>query len=733
MGSSEAVQRLEQAVHLAERGHKLEAEALLRELVAEGSRIPKAFMALGVLCGERGDLAQRRLWLQQARQLEADATPDAPPSLRLLLNLVVDGLEQGEPERALPYAQEATAHYPEDGEAHLYQARALFDLGKREEARPHLDQACTGLRTRLAGAGEDAKTWRLLAMAEHNAERVDAAIEAYGRALEIEPNHLPSLLTISRLLVARGQIDRAMPWLMNALAVSPENPDVLSLNGCALKAIGEPEQAIHLFRQALAIQPGHLEACLMLGSCLWEHGFFAEAAQAMREGVESSQGNGDARSGLAAAQRSMGDLEGAAAIYKELLEELPHAQGAFSNLMFTYSISSLATPEEVLATARHFWAQQGVDPDAAKPSPLRVEGRPLRVGLLSGDIGSHVVGRFLDSLLRHHDPSRCQLELISLQRRYEACSEALISLSDGFHSLEGLPSSQAKDLLRQQEYDLIVDTSGYTAGSGLHLLADRCAPVQAHYIGYHATTGLATMDWFIGDHETAAPELQDQFSEQLYRLPRPWLAYPSNPSFPDAQALMQTDRPVLGSFCQVAKISEPTLNAWAEALTHVPEALLVLKDKGLQDALVRERITQGLTSRGVDPERLRLLSPVGEWRDHVDYYNILDVALDTTPWSSATTAFEALAMGVPLIAIRGNCMAARMSSSLVRGIGKPEWIGDADTSVGAIARELCQNLEALRSNKKSLQEDVLNGCLFDGAELSRVVQDAFLDMANPTS
>jgi predicted O-linked N-acetylglucosamine transferase (SPINDLY family) len=555
----------------------------------------------------------------------------------------------------------------------------------------------------VAERPNDGKAWRLLATAEHTAERPDGAIEAHRGALAVDPNHLPTLLAISRLLVERGQIDEAMPWLMNALAIAPDEPDVLSLNGCALKSIGEVPQAIDLFRRALDLQPSHLEASMFLGGSLSDQGLFAEAEKVFRKALESFPGDIELRSRLASALRSLGDLEGAVRIYKELLEEVPDAQGAFNNLMFTYSISALATPEEVLNTARMFWQRQGVDPEAPKPAPLQVNGRPLRVGLLSADIGNHVVGRFLDPLLRHHDPKRCQLELISMYRRYEATSETLITLADGFHSLQGLPRSQARDLLRQQNYDLIVDTSGYTRGSGIHLLAERCAPVQAHYIGYHATTGLATIDWFIGDEETADPDLQDQFSERLYRLPGPWLAYPSDPTFPEAKALMQTERPVLGSFCQVSKITEATLEFWGAALRAVPEALLVLKDRGLQDPAVRERLENALTTHGVEPERIWFLPPVVDWKDHVDHYNVLDVALDTTPWSSATTGFEALAMGVPLIAIRGNSMAARMSSSLVKGAGHSEWAVKNPEELVALLKTQLHNLTSLREDKKERQ------------------------------
>lgn len=724
------VHRLEQAITLAEGGQKEEAEALLRTLVAEGTRLPKAAMALGVLSGERGDRAERRLWLQQARRLE-EASGE-PLTLRLLLNLLVDALEQDEPEQALAYGNEALALYRGDGEVHLQVARVHSVLEKPDDAKRHLEMACAGLRARLSDHPEEEKAWRLLALAEQSAERLDEAIEAYGRALALDPNHLPSLLAISRLLMARGQADEAMPWLLNALAVAPDDPVVLTLNGDALNEISGPGEAIPILREALKANPAYKEASVSLSRCLYHSGLFVEASEVLAEALETCPGDLELRMGMASTLRNMGKLDEAITLYREILEEAPGNQTVFNNLMFTYSINGQINPETALETARQFWNGKKVHSEGRKPSKTISLGAhsALKVGLLSADIGNHVVGRFLDPLLRYHDRDRFQLELISMRRTYESRSEELISLADNFFSLEGFPIAQAQEILKQQNYDLIVDTSGYTNGSGLHLLADRCAPVQAHYIGYHATTGLSTIDWFIGDEETADSELQDQFSERLWRLPRPWLAYPSQFLFPKATSYMEGEQLILGCFCQASKLSEATLEIWDKVFKRIPDALLVLKGNGLQDKGVREFIGNRLQNHGIAMERIRLIPPVSEWSEHLDFYNLLDIALDTTPWSSATTGFEALGMGVPLVALRGDRMAARMSSSLVKGLGHHEWVAHSAEEAAEIIESLGRSPTKQRDNKKRLQEEALVSVLWDGFGLCKKLEQAFAEMCD---
>jgi protein O-GlcNAc transferase len=732
MGTSEAQQRLEEALELAESGRKQEAQKRFRALVAEGARLPKAAIALGVLCGERGDRTQRRVWLLHARQLEMET--GEPCSVRLLLNLLVDAFEGGDGDRALAYGREALLHYPEDPEVLWQIGHLLQELEPGKEGSQLLEQAASLLRGSLGEGDGSAKDWLLLAKVEEDSGRHDAALDACHRALALDWNYLPSLLTLSRLLARRGRADEAMPWLMNALAVDPENARVLNILGQALKRIGETHQAMEMFQEALKIDPMLTEAHVQLGACLSDLALYADAERAFRDGLAIDPENLACRINLGGTLYNQGEMEPAAAVFQEVLRKVPDANAAFYNLMFTYSVSYVATPQVVLDTAREFWQAQSARTSWEKLKNQKQlspwTGRiPLRVGFLSADIGNHVVGRFLDPLLRHHDPSRCQMELLSMHRRYESSSEDLIALADGFHSLEGLSQSEGQARLQELGYDLIVDTSGYTGGTGLYLLNERCAPVQVHYIGYHATTGLPSMDWFIGDRETAAEELQPQFSERLWRLNRPWLAYPTHPVFPEATALMETERPVLGAFCQVQKISSSTLQFWAAALRAVPDAVLVLKDRSLQDEGIRTRMEQRLVDVGVAAGRIVFLAPEPEWKEHVELYNLIDIALDTTPWSSATTAFEAIAMGTPLVAIRGDRMVSRMSSSVVRGLGQPGWIAESFDQFANHVADLCKDLHKLRAEKLDRQIKMMQSPLFDGPDLARQVEDAFLSMA----
>ena len=57
-------------------------------------------------------------------------------------------------------------------------------------------------------------------------------------------------------------------------------------------------------------------------------------------------------------------------------------------------------------------------------------------------------------------------------------------------------------------------------------------------------------------------------------------------------------------------------------------------------------------------------------------YNLVDVALDTFPYNGATTTFEALLMGVPVITLCGDKHVSRVSNSILRNLSLDEFVAN---------------------------------------------------------
>ena len=109
-------------------------------------------------------------------------------------------------------------------------------------------------------------------------------------------------------------------------------------------------------------------------------------------------------------------------------------------------------------------------------------------------------------------------------------------------------------------------------------------------------------------------------------------------------------------------------------------------------------------------------------------YDRLDIALDTIPLNSETTAFDALWMGVPLVALEGGWVGGRQASTILAALKKPEWIAhdkdDYVAKVVALAKDV-EGRKLLRATQRSL---MAGSPLCDANGLARQLENAFEEM-----
>ena len=190
-----------------------------------------------------------------------------------------------------------------------------------------------------------------LAQALRELGRYDQAAEAAQATLTIQPNNLDALLELGRAHIARGQAfygvapleqardlaprdwrpysllgvayeqvrrpDDARAAWAQALALSPDNPDVLSNMAIASMTRGDTLSAEPLLRRAVAQPSASLKVRLNLAMVLGLNGNMAEAEQMLRRDLPPEAADRNlawlrARSGgvSADASRTWGSLQG---------------------------------------------------------------------------------------------------------------------------------------------------------------------------------------------------------------------------------------------------------------------------------------------------------------------------------------------------------------------------------------------------------------------------------------
>jgi protein O-GlcNAc transferase len=749
--------RIAKARELIELKEYLAAERIYRSLLSEDIHDPRVFCNLAILCGIKGCRDERVALLETAFSLE-------PKNARVCCDLGVAYQEQGEIAKAIQLYRSALDNDPGMPQAHNNLGLALLLTEDYDSARYSLLAAIElnsgyvdpyiNLGKLYAETGEYSLAAEAycqcvalqpeipdhlfeLGLARHNNGQIEMAREAYVELLKLQPQHLAGLLNLGIVFVELGRADESVAYFLSALALDADNIDALIGYGRALDDIGYKEDALFVYNKVHQLDPSNADVLNRLGISLQDVGLHSSAIDMFNKALCVCPQHPAVLANLAVSLRSHGDLESSIATFKKALDANPNRLDVYKGLLFAYAGASEVYALESLDLARTYWQSvrnKALDAVHVGDVVPNVENRPsrdaskIRIGFLCADLGQHVVSTFLLPFLREYDRNLFHVELISVYRRYEDHASLLVDYADVSYSLQGLTVHESRSKMRNRDYDIIVETNGFTRNTGIELLAERCALVQCHYIGYHASTGLDTIDYIIGDEEIIPKEFEWQFSEQLWRLPRAWLACCPYHDFPVAQDVVSKDIPVLGSFNQLTKISNETMIFWAAALKRLPSSVLIVKDRQCSDDRACERISTFMSNQGVDPDRLLFMPMTLDWNEHLQHYNLVDVALDATPWSSATTAFDALGMGVPLVAIKGGCMSARMSSSIVKAIGMEAWVAENPEEYSSIVADICADLLALRRNKGLRQQAFLSSKLFDSADMANALQDGFISM-----
>ena len=522
--------------------------------------------------------------------------------------------------------------------------------------------------------------------------------------------------------------DEALEYILPYYICDPSQR-ITRLCGLLLKSLGRAGDAIDVLTSAIDSDPADLFSLHALSEIYDQLGMCQKSLEILNKIPDQT---GDLKTQLQRAliYRHKGELDRSISLLLKLIESDCHSIDPLWVQCFNYSIGGAKYAMDLLTTSQQHWTNSGyLDLNTTKPSPRAYSPakKQIQLGFLTSDLGDHVVSRFLTPLLRLHDKEKFFIILFSTARRFEASATTITSMADLAVPLQDLSLSEVRTCFQELNLDIILDTNGFTTNSGLAILGQRCAPVQGHYIGYHATTGLKTIDYFLGDSITTPTEFQWQYTEKLVQIPRLWMAYDPEIEFPEATSKSTRDSPVFGAFSQVAKINSLTLQYWAAAMLAAPDSILVIKDKGVQCDTTRKRIEDTMEHYGVDPDRVYFFGPVGTQLDHLDSYNAIDIALDTTPWSGATTAFEALGMGVPLVAICGDTTSGRMSTSVVSAAGRTDWIARTPDEFARIAAELASDYKQIRHNKPAMQRAIRAGILFDE---QRIGQDFYATVEN---
>jgi predicted O-linked N-acetylglucosamine transferase (SPINDLY family) len=604
-------------------------------------------------------------------------------------------------------------------------------LGEVYHALGQPDDAADCYRRAITLAPENADAQNNLGAALLALGRPDEAATCFRQALRLRPDFVEAASNLGLILLNQGKVHEAELSFRQAVSLRPDLAAIHNNLGLALMHQGQAQEAALNFRHALHLRPDLADAQNNLGLALAVQGQPDEALACFERAIAIDPGDAGALTNLGNAYKDQGRLAEAVACYRRAVDRRPEDPRTHSNLLLALHYQAGADPREILAESDRYAERHAAPLGGSWPlHPVRPRaGRRLRVGYVSADFRDHPVAYFLEPILASHDHGRFEIFAYADVPGPDAVTGRCQAHVDFWRSLVGLSDPQAADQIRQDGIDVLIDLGGHTGGNRLLVFARKPAPVQASYLGYLGTTGLAAIDYYITDSHADPPGLTEaHFQEALVRIPECAMCYwPGEaPAVAPQLSSKHSGAITFASLNLLAKVSDDVLAIWLQVLAAVPGSRLLLRSG--EGRTGEERIRAAVSDHGLSPERVVLRGRMASRFDYLKLYQEVDLALDPFPYNGITTTCDALWMGVPVLTLAGKMSVSRHGVRFLRNVGLEELITSTPEDYVERATEVARDRDRLASLRRGLRERMRKSPLMNAALLTRHLETAYLDL-----
>jgi predicted O-linked N-acetylglucosamine transferase (SPINDLY family) len=280
--------------------------------------------------------------------------------------------------------------------------------------------------------------------------------------------------------------------------------------------------------------------------------------------------------------------------------------------------------------------------------------------------------------------------------------------------------------IRADGIDVLVDLAGHTASNRLGVFARKPAPVSVSWLGFGYTTGLTAIDYLMTDAASAPAGSESLFSEAPWRLPTPGFVYrpAGGMGEPGLLPALRQGGLTFGTLTRSVRVNHHTVRVWSAILQRAPGARLLIDSMNYRDPGMRQALLDRFAAHGIEPQRLQVGFHSPPW----DVLRGIDIGLDCFPHNSGTTLFETLYMGIPYVTLAGRPSVGRLGSSILEGVGHPEWIAHSEDEYIDKAVALAGNLPRLAALRAGLRAQMQASPLMDEPGFARKVEAAYREM-----
>jgi predicted O-linked N-acetylglucosamine transferase (SPINDLY family) len=550
----------------------------------------------------------------------------------------------------------------------------------------------------------------------------DLAISNYDKCLSLDPTYTVAYLGIIDIFSSLRRTNIELEYAKRGIKHCPDSPDLWNSYGLALlnnQMYTNMEEITKVFLKALDLctkQEQNKTKAKIYVNIGHVYGILGNYYASVDNYIESIKCDPTHQHG-----------------YQNILLNIHYYSNSeinnksFVNLLTFFNVKSDKSVAKLINQLHISICKQLYGPDKDLPFPkldrMDAQGkdRKIRIGYVSADLFEHAVSYFSNALFKYY--TKDFYEVYVYANNIYNVKDVNSLNCDKYTCIKPLSAEQGAELIRNDNIDILIDLSGQTAGNRLDIFTYKPAPVLLSYLGYPNDVGIP----FIRRISDKYTELTG-YSKNVIKLDRLFLTYnPLNEVLIEKKWRVKKNI-VFGCFAKLQKINYSCIVLWKSILQHVPNSKLVLKSRYFSDPTIEKEWRKKFAPY---QERIILLKGTKTPLEHSKKFELLDIHLDTFPYSGTTISTESLCMGIPVVTYspENGSHVERVTGSILSSMGLSMYVSCTKAGYVIKAVNLARQIQGgfdPKIREKFLATDISKPREFV-REFEKVLMNLFLD------
>lgn len=688
------------------------ATAITKAIVLHNSENENALNLYGVLLKAQNLLIESEIFFRKAVEL-------SPSNIIILNNLGNTLLALNKPEEAIFFFDKAHQLDHKNTESLRMKAECLIRMEKNIEASEMLEEA-------LLLDSENLHILISLSASYYNMKEYIKADYIISKALEKTPSNSYALRIKGMILKSLGKINESVEVLKKSLELNSENINaIISLANIYYYSLADNINASKYYFLAYQKDPNNID--LLHKICIFLRTIKVADEE---EGNNLSISHQLITKLLSLAKDKRPYASCAQSIFLATLDydnfnQLEREYDIISywtekadNSSVSSRLSRVKTREDrlKLLNIHTLWGKTEENKSNQSPIIRKVRKRldnKIRLGILSSDLRNHPVAYFTWPLINYMDREKIDIYCYS-RYPYTPCiiQKEFMNKVNEFKIYPNETNKELAQHISDDQLDIALELGGLSSYSCVGACAYKPAPIQISWLGYPHSIGLSTIDYIMLD-PYINPIMPSLILEKPFEMKNTWVVIDSKIGFKNVEIekSLPEDRNgyiTIGTLNMPHKITLESIGIWAEIMHSIPNSKFLYVRPETKCVIFRNNFIKHMASFGIKEDRLLF----GSTRtDHLPYYNMIDIAVDTFPHTGGTTTCEALWMGVPVVTLVGQSFFERISYSNLNNAMLPELCAFDIESYKETVISLSENKEKRRHLRYNLRSQILQSPL----------------------